>query len=285
MNILPVFLIAACTTTAQEKGFPRLTGPYFGQTPPVNEPVLFAPGIVSSGTSHSSVTISADGKEMYWSREDGKIWFTVFMEGVWTKPEVVSFCKDNSYDYDNPFLTPDGSKMFLTSFRPGGYKKNKEAIWYAERSPTGWLEPRKLGPAVNDTPLHWSVSVSSSGTLYFGGGDIYCSALKNGEYTGAVRLGSDINTPAVETCPYIAPDESYLVFTRFDETNEKNTGIFLSHRDPSGNFLPPKLVLGGDRKSGGMSPRISPDGKYVFYVNGGMWWRPAAFLEELRPED
>jgi hypothetical protein len=35
----------------------------------------------------------------------------------------------------------------------------------------------------------------------------------------------------------------------------------------------------------GLSPRISPDGKYLFYVNGGMWWKPAGFVEELRPKE
>lgn len=279
--IIFLLLLTIFDIRAQEKDFPELTGPYLGQTPPVNEPVRFAPGIVGG---HSSVTISTDGKEIYWSRDDGKIWFTVLKDGKWKKPEMVSFCKGNSYDYDNPFLTPDGSKMFLTSFRPGGYHKNKEAIWYAERSPTGWLEPKKLGPAVNETPLHWSISVSDSGTLYFGGRDIYCSKLISGKYQKPVSIDA-INTSATETCPYIAPDESYIVFTRFDETNVKNTGIFISYKDQSGNWLPPILALGGDRKSGGLSPRISPDGKYLFYVNGGMWWRPATFIKELRQKE
>lgn len=281
--IIFLLLLASINISAQEKDFPKLTGPYLGQTPPVNEPVPFATGIVGG---HSSVTISADGKEIYWSRVDGKIWFSVSKDGEWTKPEIVSFCKGNSYNYDNPFLTPDGNKMFLTSFRPGNYTNTKEAIWYAERSPNGWNEPKKLSPAVNDMPLHWSISVSNSGTLYFGGegNDIYYSKLISGKYQKPVSIG-EINTPATETCPYIAPDESYIVFTRFDETNVKNTGIFISYKDQSGNWLPPKLALGGDKKSGGMSPRISPDGKYIFYVNGGMWWTQATFIQDLRPKE
>lgn len=93
-----------------------------------------------------------------------------------------------------------------------------------------------------------------------------------------------MNTPATETCPHIAPDESYIVFTRFDETNVKNTGIFISYRDKLGKWLPAVMAEGGTKEKGGLSPRISPDGKYLFYVNGGIWWMPAKFIEELRPK-
>lgn len=289
-------LAAAVCINAQEMGFPKLTGPYLGQTPPVKAPVFFAPGIVSNGGNHSSVAISLDGKELYWSGTERKIWFTKLASGSWTKPKVVSFCKENSYKYDNPFITTDGNKMFFTSFRPGAVSQEKETIWYAERTSTGWSDPKPISSAVNEVPLHWSISVSDSGTLFFqfqdasgkspgGIGDIYYSTLENGEYTKPVGIGSAINTPVTETCPHIAPDESYIVFTRFDETNVKNTGIFISYKDKSGNWLPAVLAVGGDRKSGGLSPRISPDGKYLFYVNGGMWWMPATFIEELRPKE
>jgi len=45
------------------------------------------------------------------------------------------------------------------------------------------------------------------------------------------------------------------------------------------------MAEGGTKEKGGLSPRISPDGKYLFYVNGGMWWMPAAFIEELKPKE
>ena len=73
-------------------------------------------------------------------------------------------------------------------------------------------------------PLHWSISVSDSGTLYFQGasedsyggiGDIYYSRLVNGVYTKPVNIGPEINSKATETCPYITPDESYIIFNRF----------------------------------------------------------------------
>jgi Tol biopolymer transport system component len=293
VSIISLLLVGAISITAQETEFPELTGPYLGQKPPVKEPVLFAPGIVSNGRNHSSVAISPDGKELYWSGVERKIWFTKLETGRWTKPEVASFCKEDSYEYDNPFITPDGKKMFCTSFRPGAVSREKETIWYAERSQSGWSDLKPISSALNETPLHWSISVSNSGTLYFqfqdasgkspgGIGDVYYSKLVNGEYTKPVSIGSAINTPATETCPHIAPDESYIVFTRFDETDVKNTGIFISYKDKSSNWLPAVMAEGGTKEKGGLSPRISPDGKYLFYVNGGLWWMPATFIEKLR---
>jgi Tol biopolymer transport system component len=294
MYLFMILLLAAFSLKAQETKFPEHSGPYLGQKPPINDPVLFAPGIVSNGKNHSSVAISPDGKELYWSGAKRKLWITQLVNGKWTQPQVVSFCQENSIEYDNPFITPDGNKLLFTSFRPGAVSKKKETIWYTERTQSGWADPKPISPAVNEIPLHWSISVSDFGTLYFqfqdasgksvgGIGDIYYSKLENGHYTQPVSIGPAINTPVTETCPHIAPDESYIVFTRFDHTNEKNTGIFISYKDNAGNWLPAKLAVGGDRKSGGLSPRISPDGKYLFYVNGGMWWMPADFVEDLKP--
>lgn len=121
-------------------------------------------------------------------------------------------------------------------------------------------------------------------TSYGGIGDIYYSKLVQGVYAKPVNVGPEINTRATETCPYVAPDESYLVFTRFDHTDPKNSGIFISYRDKSGPWLAPVMLCGGSKERGGMSPRISPDGKYLFYVNGGMYWMPADGVERLRPK-
>jgi hypothetical protein len=292
-----LLLTTATTIYAQQNDFPELTGPYLGQTPPVSEQELFAPGIVSTDAgNHSSVTISPDGEELIWSMS-GKLWFTRLENDRWTKPEVISCCNEDSHLYDNPFIAPDGRKLFFTAFRPGSVSQDKETIWYADKIPTGWSEPKPISAAVNAMPLHWSISVSESGTLYFqfqdrtgesdgGIGDIHYSRLVNGEYTKPVAMGPEINTRYTEICPYIAPDESYIIFNRLYET-PKNSGIYVSYRDKSGNWLPAVYVYGGSVDKGGISPKISPDGKYLFFANGseGVWWIPAGFVEELRPKE
>jgi hypothetical protein len=289
-----LIIMAVNCIHAQQTDFPKLTGPYLGQKPPVKEPVLFCPGIISNGVNHSSVAINQDGSELYWSGEDRKIWFSKIENGYWTLPGLISFCKEDSYQYDNPFITTDGKKLFVTSFRPGAVSQNKETIWFSERTSAGWSELKPISPKVNEIPLHWSISISDYGTLYFqyqdasgkspgGIGDIYYSKLVNGEYIKPVDIGPAINTAGTETCPYIVPDESYIVFTRI-ATGPEDSGIFISYKDESGNWLPAIMAEGGSKEKGGLSPRISPDGKYLFYVNGGMWWMPANFIKELRPK-
>jgi len=271
--------------------FPRLTGFYLGQEPPVNEPKLFAPDIVSSAIvddNHSSLTISPDGKEIYWNMRN-KIWMTKLDNERWTEPAIISFCKNDSYMYDNPFITTDGKKMFFTSTRSGSVSSEKENIWYLERTSSGWSEPKPVSPEINAMMLHWSISVSKAGTLYWGGrgedshgrGDIYYSKLVNGGYTKPVNMGPVINSKDDETCPYIAPDESYIIFTRFGSEAEN---FYTSCRDKLGQWQPPLKI---HEELEGVSPRVSLDEKYFFFLAAGangIYWMPAKFIEELRPK-
>lgn len=264
--------------------FPYLTGPYMGQAPPRNEPKRFAPGIVSP--SHCTITVSPDGKEIYWAT-GRQIMGSWIQDGRWTKPAAVSFSGQGSmslYD-DVPFITPDNKKLFFTSLRPlGSNSENKENIWYVERTPSGWSEPRPVSAEVNAMQLHWQVSVSRSGTLYFGGNakdsyglsDIYCSKYVNGEYTKPTNLGPVINSNDGETMPCIAPDESFLIFYKIVL---QRPSLYISFRAEDGQWLPPRMI---ERVSARVGAILSLDGKYLFFDNR---WVSAKIIEELRPKE
>ncbi len=270
------------------KRFPKLTGAYLGQSPPAGAPKLFAPDIVSSANgddNHGSITFMPDGKEIYWNMR-GKIWMTQLLNDRWTEPEIASFCEEGSTMHDNPFITPDGRKMFFTSTRPGSVSEKKENIWFVERTSSGWSEPKPISSEVNAFQLHWGISVSDSGTLYFGGrgsndygmGDIYYSKLVNGVYTKPVNIGAEINSESTDHCPYIAPDESYIIFSRFGRTGR---GFYISYKDQSGKWSEPADIR---ENLEGVCPLISPDGKYFFFNSDGIYWMLARFIEELRPK-
>jgi hypothetical protein len=139
---------------------------------------------------------------------------------------------------------------------------------------------------VNALPLHWGISVSSAGTLYFGGtgqdgygrGDIYCSRLVKGVYTKPVNLGPVINGKGLDHCPYIAPDESYLIYAKESETGP---GFFISFKDKAGLWTP-SVKLSDDFE--GVCPLVSPDGKFFFFNGDGIFWTSAKFIEALRPK-
>ena len=274
-------LLLKLGASAEPQQFPRLTGPYLGQTPPADELRPFAPGIVY--LDHGTVSVSPDGQEMYWPTGTA-IMMTRFQDGRWTKPAFAPFSgpSEIAFHDDVPFVTPDNKRLFFTSKRPvAPGAPEKENIWFVERTPTGWSEPRSVGPAVNAMSLHWQVSVSNAGTLYFGGrrekdgfgsGDIYCSRLENGQYTEPVNLGPAVNTKDGESQVFVAPDESYLLFWR---APGQIPSAYVSFKGSDGRWLP---AVKFDLPWAGAGLSVSPDGKYLF--TGGQW-KSARFLEEL----
>src|SRR5882724_5958976 len=88
-----------------------------------------------------------------------------------------------------------------------------------EKVGENWSVPEPL-TAVNSETNEWFPTVSKNGNLYFGsewpGGkgrcDLYCSRLVDGKYGTPENLGDLINSAASEVEPFIAPDESYLIF-------------------------------------------------------------------------
>ena len=265
--------------------FPVITGPYMGQDPPGKEPERFAPGIVY--LDHTTISVSPDGQEIYWGN-GYSIKYSRISDGKWTKPDYAPFSGPNErmfYD-DVPFVAPDNRRLFFTSMRPVdelNASSFKENIWFVERTPDGWSEPRPVSASVNALGLHWQVTVSGKGTLYFGGsdqdsfgaGDIYFSGLVNGEYTRPVNAGPVINTKDSEMMPFIAPDESYLIFFR---AIMQRPYLFISFKGRDGQWQEPKPIDWFPIYVGAI---VSPDGRYLFTYNQ---WVSADFIEEMRPE-
>ena len=300
-ELLPIIIKLGGNPDPQK--FPSLSGPYLGQAAPEGEPKLFAPDIVSSRrdeANHSSLAISPQEDELYWQEQMAEagpqggwsgIWTTKLRDGRWTKPQLVPFSGKPRTQDDAPFISPDNKKMFFVSTRPlGSTARNKENIWFAERTPDGWSEPKSVGPEVNGMQLHWQVSVSSAGTLYFcgnrpdgqGGYDVYSSRMVNGEYSTPANLGPVINGRADEFSPFIAPDESYLIFARFAGPPD-GPGLFISFRDQNGQWETPVRL---DKRYSPVCPIVSPDRKYLFFLGGGgVSWVSAKFIEDLRPKD
>lgn len=284
-NKTALSLILKLGGNSDPQKFPVLSGPYLGQTPPDNQLKQFAPGIVYA--NHSTISVSPDGNELYWGN-GYSILFSKLENGFWTKPDYVSFSGKNEAMFfdDVPFVSPDNKKLFFTSKRPvdsQSANSNKENIWFVERTPSGWSQPNPVGAEVNALGLHWQVSVSNSGTLFFSGSDqnsfgnsdIYYSKFQNGQYTKPVNLGSVINTVEGESMPYIAPDESYLIFYR---VVLQRPYLYISFKSKAGEWLQPKKVELPAYNCG----IVSPDGKYFFCDNR---WVSAKFIEELRPKE
>jgi WD40 repeat protein len=144
-----------------------------------------------------------------------------------------------------------------------------------------------LGEEVNALALHWQVSVAANGNLYFTSGqtgfeDIYVSRYVDHQYVKAEPLGNPINTDRFETTPYIAPDESYIIFARLKDQNSYPR-LYISYPDLNHNWGEPVLIKS---ISYGLCPVISPDGNYLFFLSSpqSVSWMQASFIEELKPQ-
>lgn len=293
-------LLEAKGTDTSPQKFPVLKGEYLGQKRPGTKSEIFALDIVSTNQGeHGSITFSPDGEEAFWV--SGRKILSVKKENeLWSSPKTAFFSKDSKYYYDVPFFSPDGQKLFFISNRPvnSTVKGGKENIWVVEKRET-WSEPTPISSAVNSISLHWQISVSNNGTLYFGGNDntslgmndIYMSKFINGKYSKPVNLGEIINTKSYDSTPFIAPDESYLLFFSVGYPGGFGNGdLYISYKDKQGNWLEPINLgknINTDKEE--LCPIVSPDGKYLFFLstrngNSNTYWIKADFIEKLKPE-
>lgn len=281
--------------------FPILEGEYLGQVKPGQKPVAFALDIVSSNFGeHGCVMFTPDGKEAYWSSTLeipdsgytlGGMLYSRVIDDRWTIPEQPSFVSRDGYDDDVPFVTPDGKRLFFLSRRPlteagpiGG-----EHIWYMDRIGDSWGKPKPVSNEVNTMDHHWQISVSADNTLYFasssggglGMGDVYKSEYVDGKYIAPENLGNIINSELGEGTPYIAPDESYIIFSRFGYADRSKNGLYISFKDDMGNWGVPKFMRTG------ICPIVSHDGNYFFIIDtfegmNNVYWMDASVIDALR---
>jgi len=284
--------------------FPVLRGPYLGQPAPGRAPTLFAPDIVSTHTfQHGTVAFSPDGTEAFWASSfpevepgsvHGAIMTSRLVNGRWTVPERAPFSQPRVGD-DVPFFHPDGTRLFFISRRDGG----GESIWWVDRTRAGWSEPRRVEGGPNTKGMHWQFSVAADGSIWFnsadpggaGRGDLYVSHLANGRYQDPVSLGAPVNSEFDEAAPFIAPDQSYLLFMRTGGPGSVGfVDLYVSFRNADGTWSAPRnLGTPVNTPAAEICPIVSPDGRHLFFNssrggNDDNYWVDAAVIEELRTE-
>ena len=289
-----VDLLLARGADPGEPAFPTLEGPYLGQPPPGRQPQVFAPGIVTGHYGlHSCIVFSPDGREAIWSlsvppRGEGygqRRTMTSRLAGNrWTYPRRAVYGEFEVEDV--PFFSPDGQRLYdMASRQVPGKAADKENIWLWEKTAGEWSSPRPLPPVINDLRQHWQFSLDRAGNVYFasrtgdtrGRDDIYCSRLVAGQYEAPVNQGDAINTDGSEGTPFVAPDGSYLVFSR-------NADLYVSFKRDDGTWSEAQS-LGESVNTPGpeLCPTVTADGKYLFYLAGhGIYWVDAGIIYEMK---
>lgn len=187
-------------------------------------------GDVNTKFNQGPVTITEDGKTMYFSRndytnnkygksDDGigqmKIYSAKKVDKEWGDVEELSF-NSSEYSSRNPALSEDESALYFSSDRPGG--QGGFDLYRVEIKEDGKFgEPENLGPEVNTPTNDDYPFVDSEGTLYFsseghlgmGGLDVFKAEKQGGSYGNVENMGADINTRGDDFAYTYYPDKKY----------------------------------------------------------------------------
>jgi Tol biopolymer transport system component len=296
--VFPVaLLLAACqapdapVAPAAPAAPPAPASPY-ALPEPSPDPVLFAPGVISTGEFESSPSFTPDGQTVYFVRSEPRrgrwtIFQSHFEAGRWTPPGVAPF--SGQFRDSDPYVTADGQRLFFISDRPvDGVAKADMDIWIMERTPQGWSEPHNPGPPLNSAQSEWHPTMTKRGTLYFGssrpGGygltDLYRATSGGGEWH-VENLGAPVNTAGYEYEPLIAADESFLIFMAYRPDAHGSSDLYISRS--AGNSWTAPVNLGPPVNSPELElgANFSPDGRYLFFTSTRKFASAATALTPL----
>ena len=284
---------------AQEPEAASLT--YLKQAPPGLTPEIFAPEIVSKKNEYEFGSVfSKDGKELYYAVTiDGKAEIRYMqVEGdQWTAPEKIIY--SDQYGYNDPFLSPDETKLFFISDQPlsGSGEKKDIDIWYVEKDGKGWSAPINAGTIINSEKNEYYISFTQTGTLYFASNvgtteenkhdfDIYASTLADGEFQKPRKVGDAINTTGYEADVFVAYDESYLIFCAEREEGFGRGDLYISFKNEEGMWTKAKNMGAAINTANyEFCPFVTKDGKYFFYSgNQDIYWVDAKIIDALRQD-
>ncbi|SFD42497.1 PD40 domain-containing protein [Pseudoalteromonas denitrificans] len=261
--------------------FPVLKGPYLGQNPPGKVAEVFAPGIVSTQYFEAFGVFTPNLKEFYFVRGGEKnkkhtLVVIKYENNRWIESVVAPRVGE-------PFISPDGKIMYL------GKK-------YMERTDSGWSEVKILGVPFEEIRI-MRLTASSKGIYVFdeatkdGNGALRYSRLVDGKREKPKILSKEINTGKWNAHPFIAPDESYLIWDGEREDGYGESDLYISFRQKDASWGP-AINLGNNINSQFEDAfgSVTPDGKYFFFYrtvspgNLDIFWADAQFIETLRPK-
>jgi Tol biopolymer transport system component len=282
---------------AQEKKF-VLTGEYLGQEEPKTQSEIFAPDIISKLKEYEFGSVfSKDGNEFFYGvdvRGKTEIRFMIRTDNKWSEPKKINFNGD--YSYNDPFLSPDGNKLYFISDMPlnGSGEKKDFDIWYATRVGESWSSPINAGKIINSEKDEYYISFSNEGTIYFASNtettdstnwnfDIYYSKLTEGVYQKPIRMSDSINTTGYEADVFISPDESYIIFCSGRKGGYGQGDLYISFN--RGGKWTEAENMGNMINTNGheLCPFVTADGKCFLYTsNKDIHWVDAEIFKNYR---
>lgn len=210
---------------------------------------------INTPDHEATISMSHDQSELfiYKDEDEGSIYYSIFTNGQWQAPIKMGPTINTKYRETHASLSYDGTTLFFTSDRPGGY--GGMDIYMTKKMPDGkWGPAVNIGPGINTDKDEESPYILPDGkTLYFssrglgglGGFDIYKTTLNDfGTWTMPENIGYPINSIDDDVFFFPTFDEQRAYFaSRNGDDNYGRSDIYLM-KLPEGNTSPYVIMTG-----------------------------------------
>jgi hypothetical protein len=185
-----------------------------------------------------------------------------------------------------PLITPDESVMYFTSRREGSTGNLKDAygnfyedVYVSQKTEDGkWGTPKNLGTPINTNTHDACVALSFDGNqmmIYRTSndlltGDLYLTRTDYSGWTNPLKLGTEINTPFIETSACFSTDTSVIYFSSNKPGGLGGKDIYRIKKLPNGRWSMPMNVgpiINTDKDED--SPFLHPDGTTLYFSSKG----------------
>lgn len=194
------------------------------------------PKLINFSGKHRDIEpfLSSDGLKLYFSSnrplhdsisksKDYDIWYVerVNLKNDWSAPKNLGAPVNTSNNEFYPSLAKNGNLYFTSD---GLKSLGKDDIFFSKWENNTYSEPTTLGLNINSAGYEFNSFVSPdekfliftgyNRTEGLGSGDLYISYKdKNGEWEKAKNMGSEINSPLMDYCPFYDAKTQTLYFT------------------------------------------------------------------------
>lgn len=181
----------------------------------------------------------------------------------------------------SPVISPDGRKLIFTSNRSEDAYQIKSGtnygeVYVSERSPKQWGPPTKIAPSINVRLHEAALAISADGKtllLYYedGGGDIYASALDEGEWSVPVALNRFVNHPQYrESSACLSPDGRKIFFASNRPGGKGGYDLYVCELGDNGQWgRPSNLGSPVNTRGDEEFPFLHADGKTLYFSSNG----------------
>jgi len=194
------------------------------------------PKLISFTGKHRDIEpfLSSDGLKLYFSSnrpmhdsiatsKDYDIWYVERsnLKSEWSAPKNLGAPVNTTNNEFYPSLTKTGN-IYYTS--DGSKSVGKDDIFFSKWENNKYLEPTTLGLNINSAGYEFNAFISPdekfliftgyNRTEGLGSGDLYISYKdKNGDWEKAKNMGTEVNSPLMDYCPFYDSKTGTLYFT------------------------------------------------------------------------